>query len=122
MPGDFNQDCRRRNDDFTGDRVRLPLGKHRDRAIVIFLARVVMNHLVQRGARRHGVQQQDDAHQQGGQGRFANLEEMAFYVLQIFCKLASGVPPARLIFDVKPDYFSATARQWRLPVELVFCI
>ena len=60
----------------------LPMREHRDRAIVVLLARVMVNHFVQRGARRHRVQQQDDAHQQGGQGRFANLEKWRF----MYCK------------------------------------
>ena len=83
----------------------LPMREHRDRAIVVRLARVMVNHFVQRGARRHRVQQQNDAHQQGGQGRFADLEEMALHVLQIVCNLAIGVPTATVIFNIKSDYF-----------------
>jgi len=54
----------------------------------------MVNHFVQRGARRHGVQQQDDAHQQGGQRRFAERNKMALYVLQIIRNLAGDVPLA----------------------------
>ena len=92
--GGLDQIRRRGNDDFAGDRVCLSLNQHRDRAIVVFLARVVVNHFVQRGARGHRVQQQDDAHQQGGQGRFANREKMFLHVLQIVCNLAGDVPLA----------------------------
>jgi len=94
MPGGFNQICRRGNDDFASGRIHFPRSEHRDRAIVVFLARVMVNHLMQRGARGHRVQQQDDAHQQGGQGRFANREKMFLHVLQIICNLAGNVPLA----------------------------
>ena len=92
--GGFDQNRRRGNDDVTGGRIHFPRSEHRDRAIVILLARVVVNHFVQRGARGHRVQQQDDAHQQGGQGRFAERNNMALYVLQIICNLAGDVPLA----------------------------
>ena len=94
MPGGFNQIRGRGDDDIENGRIHFPQREHRDRAIVILLARVVMNHLVQRGTCRHRVQQQDDAHQQGGQGRFANREKMFLHVLQIICNLAGNVPLA----------------------------
>jgi len=92
MPVGFNRSRRRGNDDIANSRIHFPRSEHRDRAIVILLARVVVNHFVQRGARGHRVQQQDDAHQQGGQGRFAERNNMALYVLQIIRKLAGNVP------------------------------
>ncbi len=46
-------------------RIHLPVREHRDRALVIRLVRVMVDHLVQLRTRRHRVQQQDDGNQQG---------------------------------------------------------
>jgi hypothetical protein len=108
VPGCLNYNGWLGDDDFAGCGFDFAVGERRDRTMMIRFVRVVVNHFVQRRARGHRVQQQDDAHQQGGQGRFANLEKMFPHVLQIICKLANGVPPARLIFGVKSVYFSVS--------------
>jgi hypothetical protein len=94
MPVGFNRSRRRGDDDIANSRIHFPCSEHRDRAIVVLLARVMVDHFMQRGARGHRVQQQDNAHQQGGHGRFAERNKMALYVLQIIRKLAGDVPLA----------------------------
>jgi hypothetical protein len=49
---------------------------------------------VQRRARRHRVQQKNDAHQQAGQGRLAVPKKMVRLEMQIVCNIAKDVPSA----------------------------
>lgn len=68
--------------------------EHRDRAIVVGLIRILVDQFVELWTRRHCVQEQDKTHQQRGDDRLAAQLEMAFYKLQIGCKLAPAVPDA----------------------------
>ena len=68
--------------------------EHRDRAIVVGFARILVDQFMQRGTRRHRVQEQDKAHQQRGDDRLAMQLEMTISELQIICKLANTVPDA----------------------------
>lgn len=83
--GRFNRICRGGDRHVAGRRIHLAVREHRDRAIVVGFARVLVDHFVQRGAGRHRVQQQNNTHQQGGQRRPAETENMAFLVLQTDC-------------------------------------
>jgi hypothetical protein len=56
-----------------------------------------MNHLVQRRARRHRVQQKNDARQQTRQCRPAVPKKMVRLEMQIICNIAGDVPSASRI-------------------------
>jgi len=74
----FNPNRGGYNGDIADRRFDLSVREHRDGAMVVSLAGVLVNQLVQRGARRHRVKQQNHPHQQDGQGRFAELNELTF--------------------------------------------
>ena len=69
--GRLDRNRRRGGGNFNRGRVHLAVREHRDRAIVVGLARVLVDHFVQRGRRRHRVQQQDKADEQRGENRLA---------------------------------------------------
>ena len=74
----------RRNDDgsHNGRRFHLSMREHRDGAFVACLVRVLVNQLMQRGTRRHRVQQQDHPNQQRRERRFAviNVSSPVFHL------------------------------------------
>ena len=96
----FKHDRRRGNGNIAGYRINLALREHRDGAMVVGLVGVLVNQFVQRGARRHRVEEQNHSHQPGGQGRPAESKKMTHPVLQSVCKLANDVPPASFVFRI----------------------
>ena len=50
------------------------MGEHHDGTFVACLVRVTMNQMMQRGARRHRVEQQNQTGQQRGEHRFAVMD------------------------------------------------
>ena len=71
------------------------MAKQRDCALMLALAGVVMEQLVQRGAGRHGVQQQDNTHEHRGDDRLAASQGMVRYEPHSKSKLADVMPDAR---------------------------
>ena len=51
---------------FHADGIHLAVGEHGDSAVMPRLIRIMMDQLMQRGACRHGIQQQDKPRQQRG--------------------------------------------------------
>jgi len=73
-----------------GRRFDLALREHRDGACVVGFASVLMNRLMQRGADRHRVQQQNQNDQETANGQLSGLTEMSFCALQILRNLAAA--------------------------------
>ena len=78
----------------------MAMGEQRDGAIVVSLARVLVNQFVQFGTRRHRVQQQNEGDQQSGERRLAVRFEMTISELQIVCNIIKRFPGASL-FNLK---------------------
>ena len=97
----LNDDGWLRNDDFTGCGFNFAVCKRRHRAMMVRFVRILVNHFVQRGANRHGVQQQDDAHQQHRQRAPAEPEKLSRSELQSICNIASHVPPASPVLNFR---------------------
>lgn len=93
----FNGQNRNDGRDIGDRRIHLAVGKHRDRAIVIGFARVLVNQFVQLRTRRHRVQQQNKCDQQRGENRLAMRFEMTLYELQIVCNIAKRFSDARFL-------------------------
>src|SRR5579885_2511331 len=70
----FNYQGRRRNNDFTGCGAYFSVGDQRDCAMVIRFVRVLVNPFVQRGARRHRVEEQNHSCQQRRERRLAEAK------------------------------------------------
>ncbi|HXR04964.1 MAG TPA: hypothetical protein VN836_09690 [Verrucomicrobiae bacterium] len=51
--------------------------EHLDRALMVVIGRVVVNHFVQRGARRHRIEPENHSDQQAGDYCLAEPVEMA---------------------------------------------
>ena len=99
-PGRLKPDRWRDNGNITSDRINLALREHRDGAMMVSLAGVLVNQFMQIGAGRHRVEQQNHPHQPGGQGRPAEPNEMTRFVLQTVCNIANDVPLASLILRI----------------------
>ena len=70
-----NDRCGNRN--VNGGAIHLAMREHCDRALMFGLPGVGMEPFVQRRRRRQGIQQENNAHQQGGNGPLAAAIEMA---------------------------------------------
>ena len=73
---DENENLRSSDRNLDADRINLAVRKHRDRAFVVGLARVVVNQLMQRGAHRHRVQKEHQRDQDRGENRLAVTLEL----------------------------------------------
>jgi hypothetical protein len=82
---DNNKSLRRGNGNINAGGVHLAVREHRDRAFVVGFARILVNQFMQRGTRRHCVQEQDKANQQRGDNRLAVRFEMASHKSQTVC-------------------------------------
>jgi len=71
--------------------------KHSDGAFVVGFVGIMMDEFMQRGARHHHVQQQDNAKRQQRNERLAAPHKMTDSYLQIICSLARSVPQARAL-------------------------
>jgi hypothetical protein len=65
--------------------INVTVRKHRDRTIVVSVAGILVDQLVQAGARRHRVQQQDKGYEQRGENRVAGPLKMSNSELQTIC-------------------------------------
>ena len=75
-------------------RFNVPVCKQGNDAGVAGFVRVLVDQFVQRRERRHRVEQQNQANQQGGDRRFAEVIQPGLYVLQSICNIAKATPVA----------------------------
>lgn len=80
--GCFRKKRRRGNGNFTVVQADFTLNQQGHRAVMAGLFRVLVNQLMQRGARRHRIEQQNHTNQQTADGRRAELIEMFVTTLQ----------------------------------------
>ncbi len=101
MRSRFNKSRRQNHRNITSCRFNVPVRKQGDRTFMVGFTRVMMDQLVQRLAGSQRGHEQNQPDQQDGNERLAELTKMFLLVLQTICKLANGVPLARLIFEVR---------------------